>query len=364
MVFGVGMLISSQRYARLFKGEIETLRLRALDQERTYGVRSLFASPVRLSGPVGSAVMAVPTPDGWKEEIIEPLPRVYHNLLAWPDAHESRALRDLNGNQNLIVFNETNHWKMRMVYEILFTRLETRHFVPGIVPDSGLYSEPGVYLAMRARGPSDRRVALLQSVDGRNFDYTLPAPRVRGSGSGQDLQATLQSILSSRVLLVRLKDLPVGPDHLPVEWRVYLFRSSETGQFTVAAGLAKRDILRMGSERERCWRLRPALAATFGSEASTLESQVEESGLQVVRALSLFLPGIAQIAVDFWMDPEGRLTLIGLVGCYRTDWMQRSGELQAQRLLADHPVRFARLLSRMGVKLHVDFDRAGSGIRA
>ncbi len=359
----MGVLLSAGRYQKLLAGHWNGWRLRALAEERNLGVRTVVAHPAALSGGLNEGYAAVPTARGWHEELVRGLPRVYHNRIVLPDPAQARALRQLNGDQHTVVFNETNRWRRQMVYEMLRALPETRDLVPPTQPYAGPPREPGLYLLATSRRAVRDRCMLLQR-DRRGVCWQLD-PR---GGLGKPLSLPAEATPApfspgsdwKTVLISRLDRPPVGPQGHVVEWRFYLHREDQAGAWTLAGAVAKEDIVWEPGRPALTWRVREALLLTFGREtSSSLEDTLSSSALAVARNLSLFLPGIAHLATDFWVNREGLPILIDLTGHYRTHWLERVGDYSSLNRVLEHPARFARLVTRMGVaKLDVDFGRS------
>lgn len=363
MTLQMGVLLCAKRYRRMLGGDFEARRLLALEHERVYGVRTLFAPPAQVCSETDTALMARATSWGWQEETVEPIPRIYHNLLTRPIAPEARALRDLNGASRLVLFNEINHWHRGMIFGILSALSQTQVLMPPSEPLQSMPPDPGVFLVATAHRRLRDKGILMESGIGRRLRYTNLSVGRTGTLLQETCAETLRLALPLQPLwLSRLYGRPVGPDG-PVEWRFYVHRA-ESGAWEVAGAVAKRDAARLGARRERCWPLAEALSLTFGSDAGPLADRLHRDALAVIKTLALFLPGIAHCALDFWLDQEGRPMLVDLTGCYRTDWLARAGEDRMLKRVLDHPARFARLLDRTGVeKLHVDFGRSGRNQR-
>lgn len=317
------------------------------------------APPMAIDLDSYRARMAVPTPYGWKEELVCPMPRVYWNHVAKCAVHESRALRDLNQDTRVLLFNETNRWDRDMLLEMLATAPGVQDWLPAIEPLTERTLNdlaPGeLYLALPARRRARISGLLLTRLENREVQYTRIYKGARGIFRREDLPAA-RKLMSSRKLrwLSRLSGMPVGPAG-PVEWRFYLHRD-ETGAFALAGEVAKYDILRPRMGTMHCYRLIDALTNTFGRSGAELATRMRAGALTIARTISLFLPGIVHFAVDFWVDAAGHIMLADLTGRYRTHWLQRAGESEALRRIQDHPVRFARVILSRGVdKLYVDF---------
>lgn len=362
----MGVLVSRRRYQRLLGGagpEADAVwRLQAIRQEGRYGVRTLVLPAEGATLEASLVRGAVAAPDGWMEAEVPP-PTIYHNLLLCPPAAEARALRALNGDLRATVFNETNRWRRGLVCDILAAVPATAGLIPLTLP----YSEAALDACLDGGGPAllaPSRRSLRQALilewqpDGR-LRVTRPHTGMACAVARAELPGALAGLLpAGQAWLSALGAWPAGPAG-PVEWRLYAHRG-EDGAWTLGGAVAKRDLFRLGRRPERCWELEAALALTFGAGAApALGSRLREAALAVVQALSLYLPGIAHCAVDFWITADGRLLLADLIGRYRTDWLRRIGDLPALVELLDHPVRFARLLAQMGVgKLHVGFGAA------
>lgn len=76
----------------------------------------------------------MPTPDGWRETVVSPIPRVYYNRLLRPREPDRRALRALKGDPRVLLFNETNRWHRGMVLEMLAGSPSLHDHVPPSQP--------------------------------------------------------------------------------------------------------------------------------------------------------------------------------------------------------------------------------------
>jgi len=354
----LGILLSAKRYRRLLSVQTDSWRTAALTHERTSGVRLLLAPPTHLQMDAAGTRMAAATESGWREDVVEPIPRVFYNLLVRPVPAEARALRDLNGDQRVVLFNETNRWDRSMINGILAAIPETQSLVAPGEPFGLNPPGPGLCLVAPTRRSLRDGALLVETGMGGRIRYTDLHDGRTGTVVRKEWPQSLPLRVAPRHLqLEYLSGWPVGPEG-PVEWRFYLHRG-ETGAWAVAGSVAKRDAIRIGSPRERCWPLAEALSLTFGAEGPALAGRLQAAALSVMEGVALFLPGIAHAALDFWLDQEGRPTLVDLAGRFRLDWLTRAGESRAYQRLWEHPVHFAQLLARTGVeKLHVDFGRS------
>lgn len=363
MTVELGVLVSEKRYERLLASPTDPLRLQAVDQEARFDVRTLFVPVRQLDLDTGQARFATATAAGWQEQTRESPPRLFYNLLVRPPRPEGQALRTLNGDQRVLIFNETNRWHRGMAFEMLTALPGLRDLVPPALPfdaDSldALAAGPGPVLLAADRRPLRQSAVLLQA-DGPRVRYLDAGRGAAGTLHRREWASVCRCLFPLLCWASPLPGWPVGPARSPAEWRFYLTRA-DSGAWAVAAGLAKRDVLRIGDHPEAAWALEPALAEVFGSEGPVVAGHLQAAALAVARTLSRFMPGIAHCALDFWVDSEGRPMLVDLTGRFRIDWLRRVGDAQGLRQVVDHPVRFARLLARTGVaKLDVDFGRAG-----
>lgn len=353
----VGVLLSEARYRRMLAGGAEPWHGAVLDQEQRLGVRTLVAPLGRVDVAAARLRMAAATPDGWRE-VETATPLIYFNRIPRAARAEVRNLRSLGGDPRFVVFNETNRWNRNMIWGILAAVPAVRDLIPPTVPYPSRAARAitsGRYLLAPARGRIRSHGLCLVWERPGWVRYIRFRAGVTGMLAARDLPEALAALKPGRPLLVAaMRDWPVGPG-LPADWRVYLYRRPG-GDWTVAAGVAKHDLLRSRHARERCWSLEEALGLTFGPLGTEVGARLRAAGLAVARSLSLWLPGLAHCAADFWLDAEGRPTLADLAGCYRTDWLRRAGESEAQRQLLDHPLLFARALLQGGVEvLHVDY---------
>lgn len=355
MAVQLGVLVSSKRYHGLLQGGEADLRNWMLAQQNKHDVRMMAASPTMLDPVTNRATMAVATPRGWQEETFHPIPRIYLNLLSHPNRAEALSLRVLNGSMGLMLFNELNRWNRRTVFSMLAADARTQSLVCPVAPFAGLPREAGLYLLAPVRRSPRKGGYLLEADGSRRIRYTQLQ---HGRNGTLFTDSPPEELTRGRSLLVsRMPGLPAGPDG-PVEWRFYLIRSSGAEAWKVAGSVAKRDMLRRGG-RTCAWPLREALTATFGSEAGAMSDRLHRAALDVINTLTLFIPGIAHCAVDFWVDRHGSLQVADVTGHYRTDWLARIGDTKALELLHEHPVLLALFIAQKGVeKLHVDFGRA------
>lgn len=356
----LGVLVPKRRVDRLKAGAFRFWHDFARRQEERFAVKLVFLSPRQVELGAGVAHGLVPGRTGWQEQVIEPGPQFYYNQLVIPAPAESRALRDLNGDLNVVLFNETNRWNRGMVYSMLESVPALKEYLPETLSfhpdDAAALKEKGLFLLAPARR-AVREAGLLIRCDGTNrVEYQMVSGRTNGQLCLTDRDALRRSLPGNLRWASRLGDWPSGPGG-PVEWRIYLHRTSRSS-WTVAGAVAKRDVLR-GRQRECCWRLHEALTLSFGAGASTLADRLYAAALAIVESLALFIPGIAHCALDFWMDRAGHPVLLDLSGHYRTDWLRRVGDLKAVEQVLSHPARFARhMASTGGERLHVGFPCA------
>jgi hypothetical protein len=359
----LGVLLSEGRCRRLLARKLDRLHKTALEQEQKYDVQLLFSAPRWLDIEENSGRMIIATPSGWRKVQVRSLPRVYCNQVSAPKPHDARALRDLNGAGRTLLFNETNRWNRGMLHGMLSSWLGAEAYLP----DTTLHGEhgfdalrPGLYLLAPSRYNLRKRSALLHYTDHGSLSLYYPTRGGMVCWNDDRVQKELQPRLGSPARwLVSLPGWPTGPK-FPVEWRLYLYRGP-SGEWIIAGGVAKHDLLRSRATKERCWSLEGALQLQFGSSAGRLHDQLRAAAAEIASGLSLFLPGTAHFAVDFWIDTAGTITLIDLVGSPRLDWLRRAGQKEAYRAMTEHPIRFALWLAKTGVeKLHVDHGRTPS----
>lgn len=353
MTVQLGVLVSTNRYQRLLQGEWAPFRERVLRYEQEQGVQILVATPTQVDAVADRATMISAGEDGWQETTVQPVPRIYLNRLVRPTKAEARGLRDLNGNMGVVLFNETNRWHRQMLFAMLSQHPQTGGLAPPVEPLTAWPERPGLYLLAPARRMPSQGGYLLEVDGGPRLRYT----QLKGGRHGVIFRNTAPADLSgSRPLLVSpLSGLPMGP-YGPVEWRFYMVRG-EAGGWAAVGGVAKRDLLRLEAP-PRCWPVHEALSLTFGAEAEALFATLNRAAQQIVRTLTLFIPGISHCAVDLWLDPYGNPSVADLSGCFRTDWLACAGQIEALEYLDLYPVLFAQWLNREGVKkLDVDIGR-------
>lgn len=358
----MGVLVSENRYRRLLADGAEAWRQRALRYELQFGVRTLVIPICSLDLDAGRVRAAAPATLNWQEELITGLPRVYYNLMLRSTRPQAKALRQLNGDLRAVIFNETNRWNRGLVFEILSAVPDLRPYVPPTPPltpanlEALLSGERGLLLLAQSQRPVRDRSWLLRWQGGRQIHATQLPGGLQEVWSPADVRSRLSRKLR---WITQLPGEPVGPAG-PMEWRLYLHRFP-LGGWQLAGAVAKHDLLRLPPHRERIWDFGDALNLTFGTASGmALADQLRSLALTAVEVLSLFIPGMAHCALDFWIDGEGRPMLADLSGRYRVDWLRRLGDTTALRRLLAHPVQFARTLEETGVgKIDVGFGRTG-----
>lgn len=369
MVCQMGVLLSDRRYRRLVAGDHDVWRHMALAQEKQFGVKTLMVPVCDVDLDGGKVRAAVATPLGWTETLAEQPPRVYYNLMVLSPKPESRALRALNGDLRVVVFNETNRWNRGLVFDVLSRFPHLKDHVPATFPynpdDPELMSAgQHIFLLAQTQRPLRWGSFLLAWKDRTTLQYTKLPDGLTGTWNRSAHAERLRSTIPRSIRWVsRLNAMPVGPDG-PAEWRLYAHRNA-LGRWVLDGALAKRDLLRTGAEPERWWPFEEAFQLTFGAEGIRLADQLRSLALEMTDTLNLFLPGVVHCAMDFWVDHEGRFMLADLAGRYRIDWLRRLGDEVALQHVLNHPVQFARTLEETGVgKLDVGFGRAGSLTRS
>lgn len=349
MTIPLGVLVPAARYRRIMAGEFRHWHSLALRWEAEFGVQMVLAPPQQVDLRAGHMRGLRAGPDLWLEVTCEP-PRLYHNRVVRPLPEEARALRDLNGSDQVLLFNETNRWDRGMVYAMLRSQPELWPLVPETEAYPGVHEEwleAGCpVLAAPARRALTDGAYLLERME-RRLRYRRLGGRATGVRLAEE-NGLSEGLLPDNVRWAsRLSGRPVGPDG-PVEWRLYVQRT-ESLDWAVVGAVAKRDVLR-ATRVERSWELYEALALTFGSEAAGLSEQLRDGAVAVADALSCFMPGVVHGCLDFWIDRNLQPTLVDLAGHYRLDWLERAGQLAAVDRILTLPARFARMVTVRGVR--------------
>jgi len=353
MTLIMGRLISPSRYNQLLQDAFPYLRQRARRQERLFGVQTAYLPPsfVDLDGERSTALVA--GSKGWKEVVLSPSPRIFHNLLTNPLGTEGRALRALNGDLRVVLFNETNRWHRNMLYGILSTNPNVKPYLPALRPYSHTNPQQDLF-AM----DQDRPKLLLTA------RRSLPqmAYLIDQSGLIRPIGKTSGTSLESMRWMLTLPGSPYVPAGFtsPMDWRLFIIREGNLGNWSVPGWVAKCESLSGSSS----WTFAKALHQIYGRRAPEIQGQMYHVGMSIADTLSRFMPGIAHFAADFWIDQAGQPFLVDLSGRFRYDWVRRIGDWQALESLTNHPVKFALALQGTGVgKLHVDFGRIGENPR-
>jgi len=352
MTLILGRLISPSRYHRLLHGTFQHLHRRAKRQAQLFGVQSVYLPPSYVDLGGDRATVAVAGAKGWREIILSPSPRIFHNLLTNPLGIEGRSLRTLNGDLGTVVFNESNRWHRDLLHGILSTSASIRPFLPPISPYS--HTDQQLNSSLLEIGAPNQCQLLMTARRALTENTYLINESGLISPVGKTTGTSMESIRWI-LCLPGPPHIPVG-FHSPMDWRLYLIRDARSGRWDVPAWIAKCET----PLKSTCWPLAQALNQTYGDQAPEIQKLLYHAGTTIGATLSRFMPGIAHFAADFWIDGTGRPFLVDLSGRFRFDWVRCIKDWQALECLTNHPVKFARALQGSGVgKLHVDFGRIG-----